>query len=47
MKLSDVLGIAVAAGVVAGFVLKWPLWLDIVLLAVTAVELVLLFKKHE
>ena len=46
MKVYDILGAVVAVGVIAGFVLHWPIWLDITLFVLCSVELVLLFKSR-
>ena len=40
MEVSDILGAFVTVGVIVGFVLHWPIWLDILLLIISIVELV-------
>ena len=44
-KLSDIIGILVIAGFIASFLIHFPMWANIVLLVLSAVEIYLILKK--
>ena len=45
MRYSDIGGIIVSAGLIASFIFKFPLWMNIVFLSVAVVELILIVLK--